>query len=76
MNQTLAYLREVLSNYVDQHKIAKEMYQSLEKNHYSNEKEFAESLSETAIDYLNEILPDEINYAKEEQDHEIYEQLY
>lgn len=81
MDQSLAYLREILSNYTDDHSEGKELYNLL-KNDYHSAEDFAEDLDEGGIQFLNSILPKEINYALEEKDEEragqlnkVYEQL-
>jgi galactose mutarotase-like enzyme len=83
MEQTLGYLRETLSNYNEEHGIAKHIYKKLIENKYKNEEEFVKDLSEKEIDYLNHMLPDEIEYALDAQDYkrvyelnEVYELLY
>jgi Minor curli fiber component A len=67
MDQSLQYLREIVSNYTEGHGQGKRIYDLLEKN-YSSEEEFVSSLSEKDIQFLNTILPEEINYARDEQD--------
>jgi galactose mutarotase-like enzyme len=83
MEQTLGYLRETLSNYNEEHGIAKQIYKKLIKNTYKNEEEFVKDLSEKEMDYLNHMLPGEIEYALDAQDYkrvyelnEVYEHLY
>lgn len=83
MDHTLGYLRETLSNYTDQYSIGQEIYNKLKENNYQNEGPFVRSLSQEESDFLNRILPDEINYANEEQDsvrakqlNEVYELLF
>ncbi|MFD2444423.1 sigma-G-dependent sporulation-specific acid-soluble spore protein CsgA [Bacillus sp. CGMCC 1.16607] len=82
MDQTLGYLRETLSNYTEEHAICQRMYEKIKQNHYTSEGAFVRDLSATEIDFLNKILPDEIHYAKQEQDqkrahelNEVYELL-
>ncbi|WP_251554972.1 sigma-G-dependent sporulation-specific acid-soluble spore protein CsgA [Neobacillus muris] len=83
MDQTLGYLREILSNYTDEHHTgARQLYHKLMKGHYQSEESFVRDLTGSEIDFLNKILPDEINYAKQEQDekrlrelNEVYELL-
>ncbi|WP_059170713.1 sigma-G-dependent sporulation-specific acid-soluble spore protein CsgA [Bacillus sp. FJAT-27445] len=81
MDQSLAYLREILSNYTENHTGGKKLYKLLEQNNSSTEA-FVESLEAGDIQFLNTILPEEIKYAQNEQDEEragqlnsVYEQL-
>ncbi|MEH6994550.1 sigma-G-dependent sporulation-specific acid-soluble spore protein CsgA [Neobacillus drentensis] len=83
MDKTLGYLREVLSNYSDQHSEGKQLYRKLSEGKFSSEGDFVRQLSQKEIDFLNEVLPQEINYAKEEQDkkrahelNEVFELLF
>lgn len=82
MDKTLGYLREILSNYTDNHTDGKQVYQKLIRGHYHSEGDFVRDLSSKEMDFLNKILPDEIKYAREEQDekrayqlNEVYELL-
>ncbi|MGJ7912735.1 sigma-G-dependent sporulation-specific acid-soluble spore protein CsgA [Neobacillus sp. LXY-1] len=68
MDKTLGYLREILSNYTDNHTEGKQIYHKLVKGHYPSEGSFVRDLTSKEIDFLNKILPDEIKYANEEQD--------
>ncbi|RHW42199.1 sporulation protein [Neobacillus notoginsengisoli] len=81
MEQTLAYLREILSNYTESHKDGKQIYEHLQ-GYTGNENEFIRNLSQKDIQFLNTILPEEIKYALNEQDEKrakelnsVYEQL-
>jgi hypothetical protein len=83
MDKTLGYLREILSNYSDQHSEGKQVYRKLSDGKFTSEGDFVRQLSQKEIDFLNEILPQEINYAKEEQDekrahelNEVFELLF
>ncbi|WP_040208745.1 sigma-G-dependent sporulation-specific acid-soluble spore protein CsgA [Neobacillus jeddahensis] len=83
MDKTLGYLKEILSNYTDQHSDGKHLYKKLNEGNYSSEESFVNHLSQQEIHFLNNILPKEIAYAKEEQDdkrayqlNEVYELLY
>jgi hypothetical protein len=68
MDQTLGYLRETLSNYTEQYSICQEIYDMVTTQKYTSEGAFVKDLSTEQIDFLNKILPDEIQYAKDEQD--------
>lgn len=83
MDQTLGYLREILSNYTDQHSDGRNLYHKLSEGNYASEGAFVRDLNQKEIYFLNHILPKEINYAKEEQDekrasqlNEVYELLF
>ncbi len=83
MDQTLGYLREILSNYVDGHNEGRQVYRKLTEGEFSSEGDFVRKLNYKEINFLNEILPKEINYAKEEQDekrahelNEVFELLF
>ncbi len=83
MDKTLGYLREILSNYSDEHSEGKQLYHKLSEGNFSSEGDFVRKLNQKESDFLNKILPNEINYAKEEQDekrahelNEVYELLF
>jgi hypothetical protein len=83
MDKTLNYLREIVSNYTEEHSTGKQIYQKLMKGTYTSEGSFVRDLNQKEISFLNKILPKEINYAKEEQDekrafelNEVFELLY
>ncbi|WP_442595807.1 sigma-G-dependent sporulation-specific acid-soluble spore protein CsgA [Neobacillus sp. D3-1R] len=83
MDQTLGFLRETLSNYTEQYTIGQRIYEKVTKGKFSSEGEFVRNLSTEEIDFLNKILPDEIQYAKDERDqkrahelNEVYELLF
>jgi hypothetical protein len=82
MDKTLGYLRETLSNYANEHSQGKHLYRKLVEGRYTSEESFVQHLNSKEIEFLNEILPKEINYAKQEQDkqrarelNEVYELL-
>jgi hypothetical protein len=83
MDQTLGYLRETLSNYTEQYTIGQRIYEKVKQEKYQSEGAFVRDLSAEEIDFLNKILPDEIQYAKDEQDqkrahelNEVFELLF
>ena len=83
MDKTLGYLREILSNYTDDHSEGRQLYRKLSEGHFSNEGDFVRHLTQKEINFLNNMLPKEINHAKEEQDkkrahelNEVYELLF
>ena len=83
MDKTLGYLREILSNYSDDHSEGRQLYRKLSEGNFSNEGDFVRHLTQKEINFLNDMLPREINHAKEEQDekrahelNEVYELLF
>ncbi|XQY90357.1 sporulation protein [Metabacillus sp. HB246100] len=81
MDFTLVYLREALSNY-ERSSVCERIVGKLGKQSFTSEVEFVRILDEDEIQFLNNILPDEIKYAFDEQDfirgnqlNEVYEQL-
>ncbi|MDQ0155391.1 sporulation protein [Robertmurraya andreesenii] len=75
MNQPLGYLKEILSNYTDRSDTAEEIYSIIREFDFTTEESFVRKLSAHQIDFLNKILPDEINHAKESHDNERENQL-
>ncbi|MDT8860667.1 sigma-G-dependent sporulation-specific acid-soluble spore protein CsgA [Alkalihalobacillus sp. MEB130] len=75
MDSNLGYLRESLSNHIDNHKICQRIYEKLEKNQYKNEDEFVRDLEDNEATILNLVLQYELDYARNEQDNERVEQL-
>ncbi|MCM3573908.1 MULTISPECIES: sigma-G-dependent sporulation-specific acid-soluble spore protein CsgA [Mesobacillus] len=83
MEKTQAYLREIISNYTETYPLSKKIYNRLEQGHYPSEGEFVKDLTAEEIEFLNKILPEAIEYAKNEMDdkraqqlNEVYELLY
>lgn len=83
MEQTLAYLRETLSNYTEEHQVSLQLSKKLEEKAYKSEGDFVRELDEQEIEFLNQVLPGEINHAMEAQDYnrvqelnEVYELLF
>ncbi|WP_191556014.1 sporulation protein [Metabacillus idriensis] len=82
MDKSLSYLREVLSNYLEDHEVSRHLYQKLSQQAFDDEKHFVRDLSEKELSFLNKMLPYEINHAMGEQDYvrvdqlnEVYEEL-
>lgn len=82
LDQQLAYVRESLSNHIDDHQICANIYKKLESRSYKNEEEFVRDLTENETAILNLVLRYEMDYARFEQDdnrvaqlNSIYEQL-
>jgi|GEM_PF-415287 hypothetical protein len=83
MDHTLDYLRESLSNWIEEDELAYRIYHKLENSTYSSERDFAAHLSQEEIQHLSELIKKEMHYANQEQDtvrlaqlNEVYEQLY
>lgn len=75
MDTNLAYLRESLSNHLENHPLCQYMYDKLERSAYKDEDQFVRSLSEQETEILNLILRAEINYARQEEDQVREQQL-
>lgn len=75
MNQPLGYLKEILSNYTDRSDTGEEIYSIIKEYDFKSESAFVEKLSDEQINFLNKILPDEINHAREAEDKERVNQL-
>ncbi|MBM7661304.1 hypothetical protein JOC85_002076 [Bacillus mesophilus] len=69
MDTTLAYLREILSNYTDEYAISRTIYEKLKSSLNEGELSFIRALDQEEAQFLNKILPEEIQYALEEQDY-------
>ncbi|OLS39918.1 sigma-G-dependent sporulation-specific acid-soluble spore protein CsgA [Bacillus sp. MRMR6] len=84
MDQTLKYLREILSNYTDEHHpTGRHIYRKLADGDFHSEGDFVRKLTQNEIEFLNKILPNEIKHAQEEQDdkrayelNEVFELLF
>ncbi|KKK37811.1 sporulation protein [Mesobacillus campisalis] len=83
MEQTIAYLREILANYTEKDDVSVGIYRKIEKGSYASEGALVNDLTFEESEYLNKILPWEIQYAKNEQDeqrayqlNEVYELLF
>ncbi|WNF21229.1 sigma-G-dependent sporulation-specific acid-soluble spore protein CsgA [Mesobacillus jeotgali] len=83
MEKTQAYLREIISNYTETYPLSKKIYSRLEHGNYPSEGDFVKDLTAEEIEFLNKILPEAIEYAKNEMDdkrsqqlNEVYELLY
>ncbi|MFK9092831.1 sigma-G-dependent sporulation-specific acid-soluble spore protein CsgA [Bacillus salipaludis] len=83
MDKSLGYLRETLANYTEDHSEGKDICKKLMEGAYSSEGSFVRDLNQKEINFLNHMLPKEINYAKEEQDekrahelNEVFELLF
>ncbi len=75
-------MRESLSNY-SENEMCQQIIAKLEENQYSEEIEFVKDLSEEEISYLDKVLENELDYARNAQDEvrtkqllEVFEQLF
>ncbi|MBC5636530.1 sporulation protein [Ornithinibacillus sp. BX22] len=82
MDHTLKYLLESVSNY-EESELSQSIYQKLKHNQYQNERAFVDDLDDKEIQYLDQILEREINYAENVQDdirvqqlREVYELIF
>ncbi|MEH7224329.1 sporulation protein [Bacillus sp. JJ1566] len=75
MDKTLGYLIESISNYGDENKISRAILTKMINNQYRTEEALVRDLDEEEIEFLNKILPDEINYAMDEKDFKRVNQL-
>ncbi|PAV29843.1 sporulation protein [Virgibacillus profundi] len=66
MDHTLDYLREPLSNYME-NEMCEQIVKKIEINSYTGEGEFVKDLDEEEMAYLNGVLEQELNYAKSVQ---------
>lgn len=83
VDHSLMYLRESLSNYVEEDDLCQQIWSKLEDEDYEAESDFVEKLEEEEIVYLDTLLAKEINYAKNVQDekrvkelNDVYELLF
>ncbi|WP_099362764.1 sporulation protein [Fredinandcohnia onubensis] len=82
MDKTLGYLIESISNYGDENKTSRAILTKIINNQYASEEALVRDLDEEEIEFLNKVLPEEINYAMDEKDftrvhqlNEVYELL-
>lgn len=75
LDSNLGYLRESLSNHLDNHQICQRIYHKLETKQYKDEDEFVRDLEDNEATILNLVLQYELDYARNEQDEKRVEQL-
>jgi hypothetical protein len=68
MDETLGYLRESLSNYLETSPPCIALYKKLLHNHYEDELAFVRDLDVEEINLLNTVLQKELEYARDTQD--------
>ena len=83
MDQNLAYLREVLSNYAEENEAIRDIGRKLAAKNPKSEESFVNELSQEEIQMLSQLLVKEMHHANESGDFErgyqlngVYEQLY
>ncbi|AIC96845.1 MULTISPECIES: sigma-G-dependent sporulation-specific acid-soluble spore protein CsgA [Bacillus] len=81
MDVTLGYLRESLSNHLE-NEVCQRICKKMLAKRYANEGEFVKDLDDNEMSFLNHVLEKEIKYAQNEQDqkrakelNEVYELL-
>lgn len=81
MDVTLGYLRESLSNHLE-NEVCQRICKKMLGKRYVNEEEFIKDLDDNEMSFLNHVLEKEIKYAQNEQDqkrakelNEVYELL-
>ncbi|WP_409290144.1 sporulation protein [Peribacillus sp. SCS-37] len=76
MEQSLAYLREILSGHTDSgDAVGDRLYHIVSSDRFSSEETFVDALTAEENDYLNQILSEAIHYSKQEGDFERSRQL-
>ncbi|MCI4136624.1 sigma-G-dependent sporulation-specific acid-soluble spore protein CsgA [Bacillus vallismortis] len=81
MDVTLGYLRESLSNHLE-NEVCQRICKKMLAKRYVNEEDFVKDLDDNEMSFLNHVLEKEIKYAQNEQDqkrakelNEVYELL-
>lgn len=75
MEQSLAYVREIIAGHTETSEIGNNIYEKVTNGNYSNDVQFVRELSEDETSYLNRVLQDAIEYSKQSQDIERANQL-
>jgi hypothetical protein len=68
LEQTLAYLRESLSNWTDNYALARVISTKLDSAPYQSEEAFVKDLSDDESVFLNDILQREMSHSRSEGD--------
>lgn len=83
MEQSLNYVREILSAHTENDAVGRRLYKRLSDHDFKSEQVFAWNLTQEESNYLNQILEEAIEYSRQEQDderarqlNEVYEQLF
>jgi Minor curli fiber component A len=75
MDQSLGYLREILSAHTENDSVGKRIFDRISTHNYPTEGKFVEELTQEENNYLNQILNEAIDYSNQEQDYERARQL-
>jgi hypothetical protein len=75
MDQSLGYLREILSAHTENDGVGKRIFDRISTHDYPTEGEFVRDLTQEENNYLNRILVEAIEYSNQEQDYERARQL-
>lgn len=75
MEQSLLYVREIISAHTESSPLGKSLYEKLANKSYHTEEAFIRDLSEDESEYLNQVLKEAIDYSKQSQDDERANQL-
>lgn len=75
MDQSLGYLREILSAHTENDAVGKRIFDRISTQDYPTEGKFVDGLTQEESHYLNQILTEAIDYSNQEQDYERAHQL-
>lgn len=75
MEQSLLYVREIISAHTNNSQLGMSLYKKLTHNSYQTEEAFIRDLSEDESQFLNQVLKEAIDYSKQSQDYERANQL-
>jgi|1186.fasta_scaffold723002_1 hypothetical protein len=75
MDQSLGYLREILSVHTENDAVGKRLFNRISTHDYPTEGKFVWDLTQEENNYLNRILVEAIDYSNQEQDYERAHQL-
>lgn len=75
MDQSLGYLREILSAHTENDAVGKRIFDRISTQDYPTEAKFVDGLTQEESNYLNQILTEAIDYSNQEQDYERARQL-
>ncbi|MBB6452401.1 hypothetical protein HNQ94_000846 [Salirhabdus euzebyi] len=76
MDQSLAYLHEVLSNYIEDNDAIRDLDEKIMQGNYESEHVFTRDLDEEESRILREVITREMHHANQTGDHERGYQLY
>lgn len=70
MNQSLAYVREILAGHTEIEPVGQKIFDKISNKDYPTERLFVKNLTADEMYYLNRILEQAIEYSNQEQDYE------